>query len=139
MVISKRKGVTEPWIIITNGEPKRAIKDYGYRFGGIEPVFKNLKSNGFYLENTVNVSLKYFESMYCMASIGILYLTILDCDYAKNSKCYKNVKLTVKKANKDNRKIRILSLFNVGLTLFHIAFNSSRYIRLPVSFILYDI
>ena len=113
MVISKRKGVTEPWIIITNGEPKRAIKDYGYRFGGIEPVFKNLKSNGFYLENTVNVSLKYFESMYCMASIGILYLTILGCDYAKNSKCYKNVKLTVKKANKDNRKIRILSLFNV--------------------------
>lgn len=139
LVINKRKGVTEPWIIITNGEPKRAIKDYGYRFGGIESVFKNQKANGFYLENTVNVSLKYFESMYCMASIGILYLTILGCDYAKNSKCYKNVKLTVKKANKDNRKIRILSLFNVGLTLFHIAFNSSRYIRLPVSFVLYDI
>ena len=106
---------------------------------GIESDFKNQKSNGFYLENTVNASLKYFESMYCMAFIGILYLTILGCDYAKNSKCYKNVKLTVKKSNKDNRKIRVLSLFNVGLTLFHIAFNSSIYIRLHVSFVLYDI
>lgn len=42
---------------------------------------------------------------------------------------------------KDGKKIkkRIMSLFNVGLTLFHIAFNSIIYIRIPLSFKLYDI
>ena len=74
IAISKRHNVNEPWIIVTNGNPRRAIKDYGYRFGGIESVFKNQKSNGFYLENTVNASLKYFESMYSIACFGILFL-----------------------------------------------------------------
>ena len=36
------------------------------------------------------------------------------------------------------KKIRILSLFNTGLTLFNRAFESLRYIRIPYSFILYD-
>lgn len=47
IAISKRSGVKEPWIIATNGDTKRAIKDYGYRYGAIETVFKNQKSNGF--------------------------------------------------------------------------------------------
>lgn len=77
IAISKSQDVKEPWIIVTNGDPKRATKDYGYLFGGMETIFKNQKSNGFYLENTVNASLKYFESMYCMSCIGVLFLTIL--------------------------------------------------------------
>lgn len=35
IIRSKRKGVSESWIIATNGDVKRTIKDYGYRFGGI--------------------------------------------------------------------------------------------------------
>ena len=97
-------------------------------------MFKNQKSNGFYLKSTVNVSLKYFESMYCMACIGVLFLTILGADYTKNTKCYKKVKITT--YVRKNSKTRILSLY---LTLFHRSYNASRYIRLPVRFILYDI
>lgn len=33
IAISKKQNVAEPWIIVTNGDTKRAIKDYGYRFG----------------------------------------------------------------------------------------------------------
>lgn len=138
IVISDAIDTEEPWILATNGNVNRAIKDYSYRFGGIESVFKNQKSNGFYLENTVNASLKYFESMYTFACFGVLYLTILGTDFAKNTKCYKNVKIKTH-TTKHGKKIRILSLFNTGLTLFHRAFNSSRYIRLSFRFILYDI
>lgn len=137
IVVSKYDGVKEPWVIVTNGDPRRAIKDYGYRFGGIEAVFKSQKSNGFYLESTVNASLKYFESMYCMASIGILFLTILGADYSKNTRCYKDIKITTHHSK--SKQSRTLSLFNLGLTLFNLAFNSIKYIRLPIRFILYDI
>lgn len=138
IVISKKQGVEEPWIIVTNGDFKNAIRDYGYRFGGIESVFKNQKSNGFYIEKTVNASLKYFETQYMVACLGILFLTILGADYSKNSNSYKNVPITTHKTVR-GKKIRILSLFNTGLTLFKRAFNSLRYIRIPFNFILYDI
>lgn len=138
IAISKRDGVSEPWIIVTNGDAKQAIKDYGYRFGAIESVFKNQKSNGFYLENTVNASLKYFESMYCIACVGVLLLTIAGASFTKNTKIYKNIKIETHKTF-GNKKIRIMSLFNTGLTLFNIAFNSKRYVNFPIRFILYDI
>ena len=138
IAISKKHDVSEPWLIVTNGDPTRAIKDYGYRFGAIECLFKNQKSNGLYLENTVNASLKYFETEYMMACFATLFLTILGADFSKNTKCYRNVKITTHK-NCHGSKIRILSLFNTGLTLFKRAFNSSVYIRIPFRFILYDI
>lgn len=138
IAISKRDGVDEAWIIATNGDTKQAIKDYSYRFGAIESVFKNQKSNGFYLENTVNASLKYFESMYCIACLGILILTIAGASFTKNTKMYKDIKIETHKIHK-NKKVRIMSLFNTGLTLFNIAFNSSRYVNFPIRFILYDI
>ncbi len=128
---------SEPWIIATNGDPDKAIRDYNKRFGAVECIFKNQKSNGFYIENTVNCSLKYFETMYTMACFTTLYLTILGSDFAKNSKCYKNVKIKTHTTT-HGKKIRILSLFNTGLTLFNRAFESLRYIRIPYSFILYD-
>ena len=139
IAISKKQDVEEPWIIVTNGNPNRAIRDYGYRYGGIETVFKNQKSNGFYLENTVNASLKYFESEYMLACLGVLYLTILGAEYSKNSRCYKNVKIITHKNEKNGKSIRVLSLFNTGLTLFKRAFNSSIYIRIPFRLILYDV
>lgn len=138
IAISKRDGVDEPWVIATNGDTKQAIKDYGYRFGAVESVFKNQKSNGFYLESTVNASLKYFESMYCMACVGVLILTIAGACFTKSTKDYKNVKIDTHKVS-GKTKVRIMSLFNTGLTLFHLAYNSSRYINFPIRFILYDI
>ncbi len=139
IAISKSDGVKESWLIVTNASPKRAIKDYGYRFGAIETVFKNQKSNGFYLENTVNASLKYFETEYMMSCLGVLFLTILGADYSKNKHSYKMVNIVTH--TKDNRGVlkRVVSLFNTGLTLFKKAFNSSIYIRIPFRFILYDI
>ena len=138
IVLSKKNGTKDPWIIVTNGDPKRAIKDYGYRFGAIEFVFKNQKSNGFNLECTCNASEKYFTTMYTMACFSVLFMTIIGADYSKNTRVYKNVKIKTHKTDK-GKKIRIMSLFNTCLTLFNRAFNSSRYIRIPYKFILYDI
>lgn len=137
IVLSKKKEVKEPWIIATNGDTKRAIKDYGYRFGGIETVFKNQKSNGFYLESTVKADIKYFESMYTMACFSVLFLTIFGTDYTKNSKSYKSIKLTTHKKIK-GVKTRVMSFFNVGLTLFNKAIDSLKYIRIPYTLKLYD-
>ena len=138
IAISKTIDVSEPWIIITNGDPKRAIKDYGYRFGGIESVFKNQKSNGFYLESTVNASIKYFTCQYMVACLGILFLTIYGADYSKNSNSYTKVPIETHKVT-NGIKIRVLSLFNTGLTLFNKAMDSSIYIRIPYKLILYDV
>ncbi len=69
-----------------------------------------------------------------IACFATLYLTILGAEYSKNSNCYKHVKITTHKSG-----IRVLSLFNTGLTLFNRAFNSLVYIRIPFRFILYDI
>ena len=137
IVISNSVDTDEPWILATNKNPTRAIKDYGYRFGGIESIFKNQKSNGFYLENSIACTLKYFKSEYCFSCIGILFLTILGTDYVKNTRSYKNTKIRTHITVR-GIKTRTLSLFNTGLTLFHRAFESLKYVRLSFRFILYD-
>ena len=83
IVISDSINTDDSWILVANRNSKRAIKDYSYCFGSIKSVFKNQKSNGFYLENTINCSLDYFKSMCCFACIGVLYLTILGSNYSK--------------------------------------------------------
>ena len=137
IAISQKHGVAEPWIIVTNGDTKRAIKDYGYRFGAIECLFKNQKSNGFRLELTVNASLQYFKNLYAVTCFASIFLIILGADYSKNTKCYKNEKIVTHKVIKGVKR-RVMSLFNVGLTLFKRAYNSLKYIRIPFSFKLYD-
>ena len=47
LAISKTDSHKEPFIILTNGNTRQAIKHYGYRFGSIECIFKNQKSNRF--------------------------------------------------------------------------------------------
>lgn len=138
VVLSKKHGVDEHWIILTNGDYKRAIKDYGYRFGSIETLFKQQKSNGFNIKKTVNASVEYFATQYMCVCFGCLYLTILGADYSKNTKCYENVKIKTHNII-NNVKVRCMSLFNTGLTLFNRAFNSSIYVRLPFRLVLYDI
>ena len=136
--IGKSHNISDCYYIITNSDPTKAIKEYNYRFGGIECLFKNQKSNGFYLEAVCNASLKAYSSMYSLLCFSTLFLTILGTEYSKNSNCYKKVKITTHKVIK-GVKVRVLSLFNTGLTLFHLAFNSHKYIRIPFKFILYDI
>ena len=142
IVYSQSYGTNDPWIIVTNVDPKFAIKYYSYRFGSIEMIFKAQKSNGFYLEKVSNASLDSFTTMYTCVCTCVLYLTILGADFSKNTKCYKNVKITThKNYNVNGKKVkrRVMSLFNVGLTLFKLAFNSPVYIRIPVTFTLYDV
>lgn len=132
----------DSWIIVTNGNTSKALKSYAYRIGSIECMFKAQKYNGFNLEKISNSSLDSFTTMYTCICTCILYLTILGIDYSKNTRCYRNVKIeTHKTYNEDGKKIkrRIMSLFNVGLTLFKLAFNSHIYIRIPITFKLYDI
>ena len=142
IVYSPTENTKDPWIIVTNGDPSKALKSYSYRFSSIEHMFKAQKSNGFNLEKISNASIESFTTMYTMVCTCILYLTILGADYSKNTRCYKDVNLeTHKTYNIDGKKVkkRVMSLFNAGLTLFKLAFNSSVYIRIPVSFQLYDI
>lgn len=142
IVYSSTFDTSDPWIIATNGNTSKALKSYGYRFGSIEFCFKAQKSNGFNLEKISNSSLDSFTTMYTCICVCILYLTILGTDFSKNTRCYKKIKIeTHKTYNIDGKKIkkRIMSLFNIGLTLFKWAFNSNIYIRIPVSFKLYDI
>lgn len=93
IVISDSISTDTPWILATSGDYNRAIKDYSYRFGGVETIFKNQKSNGFYIEDTVNCSLKYFQSMYCFSCIGVLLLTIMGASFAKNTRTYRKFKI----------------------------------------------
>ena len=102
-------------------------------------MFKNQKSNGFYIEAINNANEKSFTTMYTLVCTAILFLTILGCDYSKNTKCYKHIKIETHKMYKNKGKIRVMSLFQTGLTLFKLAINSYKYIRIPMRFILYDI
>ena len=60
LTVSKSKSHKEPFFILTNGNTRDAVKIYGYRFGSIESIFKNQKSNGFYLESTRNTQYSSF-------------------------------------------------------------------------------
>ena len=139
LIYSKRNGTNDAWILATNGEYKDAINNYKRRFGGIETLFKNQKSNGFYIESINNASLKSFTTMYTLVCTSVLFLTILGTEYTKNTRCYKNAKIETHKNYKKKGKIRVMSLFQTGLTLFKLAINSFKYTRLPIRFILYDI
>ena len=142
IVYSNSIDTSTPWIIVTNKDIEHAVQNYSYRFGSIECVFKNQKSNGMNLGKISNMSIHAFTNMFAVLCICITYLTIVGADFSKNSKCYKNVKITTHKnclVNGKRIKKRVMSLFNTGLTLFKLAFNSPHYIRLPMTFKLYDI
>ena len=48
-------------------------------------------------------------------------------------------KIVTHKIYTNKGKVRAMSLFKTSLTLFHRAINSTKSIRLPIRFILYDI
>ena len=89
ITIFQKYSVAESWIIITNGDSKRASKDYAYHFGSIETIFKSQKSNANTIESTIKASIKYNSCMYTLASFAHLFLSILGAGFSKNHKCYK--------------------------------------------------
>ena len=139
LAVSKTDSHKEPFFILTNGNTRDAIKHYGYRFGSIEFIFKNQKSNGFYLECTKMRNIQSFSTLFTLVCVAILWLTILWADYTKNKNHFKNCfKIRYSKRNGNGNK-RAFSLFNTGLFFFNLAFESSKYILLKCNFLLYDI
>lgn len=138
LVISKSVSHKEPFILLTNGDPKSAVKEYKKRFGSIECIFKNQKSNGFRLESINRSSLKSFSTMYSLVCFCVTFLVILGTSYTKNTRQYKNEFIKTHSL-RNGKRVRTMSLFNVGLTLFKRSFNSSKYIYIPFNLKLYDI
>lgn len=123
--IARGKVSDDPWFILSNIEPNKTIKEYSKRFGTIETLFKNQKSNGFNLEKTKTKNIHALENLYSLVCFACTWLVIIGVDYTKNYNNIKN-KLNVRCIKHDkNRKItRIISLFNLGLTIFRMVYNS---------------
>lgn len=123
--IARGKLSDDPWFILSNIEPNQALREYAHRFGAIEMFFKSQKTNGFNLEKTKTRNLHAYENLYSLVCFAGLWLTIIGIDYSKN---YSNVKKTLNirfvKYDKNKKPIRILSLFNLGLTIFKRCYNS---------------
>ena len=69
--------------------------------------------------------------MFGLLNVALTWLSILGADYTKNGHTYSiKIKGVVK---------RVMSIFEVGLTLFNIAYNSIRYFRIKTNFVLYDL
>lgn len=140
LTISKTDTHKEPFYILTNGNTREAVKHYGYRFGSIEFIFKNQKSNGFYLESTKMRNLHAFSTMFGLVCVAILWLTILGVDYTKNKHTLKNnfkIRHSKKRPNQSKTE-KIFSFFNIGLIFFNLAFCSSCYCVIKCNFKLYD-
>lgn len=139
LVVSKSASHNEPFFILTNGSTREAVKHYGFRFGSIECVFKNQKSNGFYLESSKMRNLHAFSTLFGLMCIALLWLTILGVDYSKRKPRIKNsFRFRTSRQNGANFK-RSFSLFNTGLFLFNLALDSPVYYLLKCNFILYDV
>ena len=139
LAISKLDTHKEAFYIVSNGNIEEAIKNYSYRFGSIEFIFKNQKSNGFYLESTKMRNVQSFTTMFGLMCVALLWLTILGVDYSKNSSKYQNnLKIYYCKKEKEGIK-RVFSLFNTGLLYFNLLFNSNNPLRIKCNFILYEI
>lgn len=128
----------EDWYIITNLKPSLAIKTYAKRYGSIEMFFKSQKTNGFYLESTKTKNLHAFENLYGIACLASLWLNIIATDYIKNYKhLKKKINIRFNKKTSTGKLVRILSTFNLGLTLFSKVFNSYIDYNLKFNFKLY--
>ncbi len=136
LAISKSNGHKESFYILTNSNPKHAVKNYGYRYGGIEFGFKAQKSNGFFLEESQLSSISTFNALYNCVCISQLILTVLGIDYAKNPKCYKNYKIINARVVSGKRR-KNYSFFRVGLILLDAAIDGT--IKILNRFILYDV
>lgn len=84
-------------------------------------LFKSQKTNGFNLEKTKTRNLHAYENLYRLVCFAGLWLTIIGIDYTKNySHVKKNLNIKFVKYDKNKKSIRILSLFNLGLTIINV-------------------
>ena len=138
MAVSKLEGHKEAIYVLTNGKVEDGIKNYSYRFGSIEFVFKNQKTNGFYLEDTKMKNLQSFKTLFGVMCIALLWLTIIGVEYSINmEEKANNVKIRCYRDK--NRKERRISLFNTGLLYFNLCFNSYQVPKIRCNFLLYAI
>ena len=99
--------------------------EISHRFGAIECLFKSQKTNGFNLEKTKTRNLHAYENLYSLVCFCCVWLSIIGIDYTKNYSHVKNrLNIRFVKRNSNNKTIRILSIFNLGLTIFRRCFNS---------------
>lgn len=70
MAVSKLEGHKEAIYVLTNGNVEEGIKNYSYRFGSIESIFKNQKSNGFRLESTKMKNAQSFKTMFGLMCVA---------------------------------------------------------------------
>lgn len=139
LAVSKLDGHKEAFYILSNKNIEEAIKNYSYRFGSIEFIFKNQKSNGFYLESTKMRNIHAFTTLFGLMCVALLWLTILGVDYSININNYQNT-IKIRCYKKDKKQIkRVFSLFNTGLLYFNIVFNSNKSIKIKCNFLLYEI
>lgn len=141
LTVSKSKDHEEPYFILTNGDTKKAVKIYGYRFGSIETIFKNSKSNGFNLEKNTIKNLTTFRNLYAIVCIAYLWLSIIGADYSKNrSKFNPLVQFRIMKYQSKNKKnnCRDVSLFKCGLRLLRLIISSNINTTVKCNFKLYD-
>ena len=137
IVVARALNTKEPWYLITNDDPSRAIRNYSYRFS-IECIFKSQKSNGFRLESTNTQKESHFISLFTIMCIALLWLTIIGSDYVKNKHHY-HLHIRDTKKRKEGSIHRLLSLFNIGLTIFNLCYYNSVNFILKFNFVLYDI
>ncbi len=76
--------------------------------------------------------------MYTLVCFCVTFLVILGTTYTKNKNQYKNEYIRTHSI-RNSKRIRIMSLFNIGLTLFKRAFSYTKYIYIPFNLKLYDI
>lgn len=126
------------WYLLTNDDSRFATKNYSYRFGSIECIFKSQKSNGFRLESTNTKLIEHFISLFSIMCIALTWLTIIGSDYTKSKHRYH---IKVRDVHKRNNKnpIRSYSLFNFGLTIFNLCYYNHVDFRLKFNFVLYDV
>ena len=138
IVVSNSSNTDEPWYLVTNDDTSRAIRNYSYRFGSIECIFKSQKSNGFRLESTNTQKVEHFISLFTVMCISLVWLTIIGVDYTKNKHHY-YIKIRDTKKDKNNAIYRCFSFFNLGLTIFNICYYNTVNFTLKFNFVLYDI
>ncbi len=136
MAVSKKEGHEEAIYVLTNGKVEEGIKNYSYRFGSIECIFKNQKSNGFRLESTKMKNIQSFKTMFGIMCVALVWLIILGVEYTVKKE--KN-KIKIKIYKKKDKGKRIISLFNTGLMYFNLCLNSYQVPKIRCNFLLYEI
>lgn len=130
--VASLAGKSDKWYIITNDNPLQAILDYSKRFD-IEELFRDLKSNGFNMEDTQTNDLIYFKNLYLCLCIAYIWMIILGKTVSKNKK---SKELGATRITGERKITKIYSYFMMGLKWFKKSYYSDRrayYLRFDFS------